>query len=211
MNLDIIILAAGNSKRFGENKLLYKINNKRMFEYVVDLVFEIKKNLDLVEKIIIVSKYNEVEEYIKNNFLNEKILTEENELKEIKFDKEKIVKYIENKNSELGISSSLKLGLKESIENNFVLFIVGDQPYLKYETVENFILGYFNQDKSLGSLAYKEKFGNPCIFSPEYKSELLSLEGDVGGKKIIKNHMNELWVYETNCEKELEDIDVKLR
>ena len=51
--------------------------------------------------------------------------------------------------------------------------------------------------------------GNPVIFSKRYINELLSLEGDSGGKKIVKGHLNDLKIVNVNNEIELLDIDTQ--
>ena len=150
MKLQIILLCAGNSKRFGsDNKLLYKINGKRMFEYSVDLSEKLKEYFkDKIDNIIVVSKYNEVKNYIEN----------------------KKMIYVENLKSEEGISSSLILGLKEYKKNksDYVMFMVCDQPYMKFFTLKNFLEEFFNQSKGIGVLFFKERLGNPCVFSNKY-------------------------------------------
>lgn len=37
-SLCVVILAAGNSSRFGANKLLYSINNIPMYQYTLNLI-----------------------------------------------------------------------------------------------------------------------------------------------------------------------------
>lgn len=37
-SLCVIMLAAGNSSRFGTNKLLYSINNQPMYQYTLNLI-----------------------------------------------------------------------------------------------------------------------------------------------------------------------------
>lgn len=49
--------------------------------------------------------------------------------------------------------------------------------------------------------------GNPCIFDRKYYNELLSLEGDKGGKKVIMKHLDDTQIYEIEAGRELEDID----
>ena len=34
--------------------------------------------------------------------------------------------------------------------------------------------------------------GNPVVFAPEYRNELLALSGDVGGKKVLLAHPEEV-------------------
>lgn len=188
MKLDIILLAAGNSKRFGSNKLLYKLNNKYMFEYALENIFSLKKIFkESIENIVVVSKYKEIEKYLENIKIN--------------------IKYKENPHSEMGISSSIILGLNEISNKNFLMFMVCDQPYLKVETLEKFIKDFFKQNKKIGCLSTGKDLGNPCIFSSEYIEELKKIEGDRGGKQVIKRHMEEVFSFIVEDKKELEDID----
>lgn len=188
MKLDIILLAAGNSKRFGSNKLLYKLNNKYMFEYALENIFSLKKIFgESIENIVVVSRYKEIEKYLKTIKIN--------------------IKYKENFYSEKGISSSIILGLNEINDKNFLMFMVCDQPYLKKETLKEFIKNFFKQSKKIGCLSDGKHLGNPCIFSPIYIKELKNIIGDKGGKQIIKKHLDEVFYYVVEDKKELEDID----
>jgi len=51
--------------------------------------------------------------------------------------------------------------------------------------------------------------GNPAIFSKNYLKELLKLEGDVGGKRVIRRHIEDLYLHEVVDGLELVDIDVR--
>ena len=66
---------------------------------------------------------------------------------------------------------------------------------------------FTEQENDIGAVSFKGIMGNPCIFSYKYKNELENLSGDTGGKKVIKNHMENLWKYEIFDEKEIKDID----
>ena len=62
MKVGAVILAAGESKRFGKNKLLEKINGKAVLQHVLD-------NVDL-ERVIVVGKYaEELLPYLKNEIV----------------------------------------------------------------------------------------------------------------------------------------------
>ena len=54
---------------------------------------------------------------------------------------------------------------------------------------------------------YKEQWGNPVVFSELYLKELLSLSGDVGGKKVMKQHLQDTFFGEAASGQELEDMD----
>nr|CBT17223.1 GT-2-like glycosyltransferase [Acidianus ambivalens] len=62
MKIGAVILAAGESKRFGKNKLLEKINGKSIIENVLE-------NVD-IERVIVVGKYaEELLPYLKNEIV----------------------------------------------------------------------------------------------------------------------------------------------
>lgn len=188
MKINLILLASGNSKRFGSNKLLYKIAGKEMFKYSVDLADDLKKSLkESIKNIIVVSKYQEVKEYI---------LT-------------KNMIYVENPHSELGISTSIILGISESEKDrsDYLMFMVCDQPYTKSSTIRDFIESFLKSSKGIGAVAFGKIIGNPCIFSWKYLEDLKKLSGDIGGKRIIKENLDDVYIYQVTTKKELEDID----
>lgn len=188
MKINLVLLASGNSKRFGSNKLLYKIDGKEMFKYSVDLADDLKKSLkESIKNIIVVSKYQEVKEYI----LAKNMI------------------YVENPHSELGISTSITLGISESEKDrsDYLMFMVCDQPYTKSSTIRDFIESFLKSSKGIGAVAFGKIIGNPCIFSWKYLEDLKKLSGDIGGKRIIKENLDDVYIYEVSTKKELEDID----
>ncbi len=159
-----------------------------MFKYSVDLADDLKKSLkETIKNKIVVSKYQEIKEYV----LSKNMI------------------YVENPQSELGISTSIILGISESekSESDYIMFMVCDQPYTKSSTIENFIKSFLKSDKGIGAVAFEKSMGNPCIFSWKYLEDLKKLSGDIGGKKIIKENLDDVYIYEVSTKKELEDID----
>ena len=184
--LSVIVLASGNSKRFRENKLLYEIDEKPMYLHTVEKLINLKKKYEYIDEIIFVTKYRKIVEDLQN----------------------KDVKIVENKNSEFGISQSIKLGISNS-KNKVYMFIVCDQPYVREKTIENFISEFIKSGKNLGCVSSNNTLLNPTIFTEKYRKDLLDLEGDKGGKKIILNNLDDLFVFEVDNPKELVDIDYK--
>lgn len=107
--LTCIVLASGQSKRLGFDKLAYIINNKPVIEYLFD---ELNK-IDFDEIIIVT-----------NN-------------KDVK--KPKNYKFVDNPDYELGMSSSIKHGLLNAKHTNDYMFFVGDQPLLKSHIIQKLI------------------------------------------------------------------------
>lgn len=112
MLIGAVILAAGEAKRFGKNKLIEKVGDKTIIERVLDAV----KNLD---RIVIVGKYyRDLMPYLENE----------------------IVVY--NPNWKEGLSSSLRLGLRFFSDYDGVLVVLGDMPLISSKTIEKIISAF---------------------------------------------------------------------
>ncbi|MDU2492052.1 MAG: nucleotidyltransferase family protein [Clostridium celatum] len=182
MRINLILLAAGNSKRFNGNKLLAIYKEKPIYMYIVEKVLGLRVN-----KIICVTQYEEIKEGLLNTDINVVI----------------------NDNSSLGISSSIKLGINFDKSADGYMFMVCDQPFISIETLNSVIDNFINGDKGIVCVGYGDNKGNPVIFSKRYIDELLLLEGDSGGKKILKGYLNDLKVVNVDNEIELVDIDTQ--
>lgn len=181
--ISIILLAAGDSRRFGtENKLLHKIEGKPMFQHCLD-----KMSVLGCRDITVITQFDEIADIARSAG----------------------AKVLYNPHPQEGISSSVKIGLKANLNSEAWMFAVCDQPWLTLETLEGLINCYFLSGKGIAAVSSGGKIGNPCIFSSKYKDELLQLVRDVGGKHVIVNHRDDTAVYQLEDEKELEDIDYK--
>ena len=102
-------------------------------------------------------------------------------------------------------SESIKLGIKNCDKSEGYMFFVSDQPLLDKNDIEK-LIKEFEKDKSFIIIPkYKESFGNPVIYPKKYKEQILNLEGDKGGKSIIKS--SDKIKYVNVCENTLFDID----
>lgn len=184
--MDLIILAAGEGKRFGGDKLMSDINGVKLYQYMENTY---KKAYDFENKII-VGKDKEILDYFKERgFIS-----------------------VYNDRPDLGKSRSIKLAVKalKCLEHSeAVMFGVCDQPLLKSETISKIIGQFQNFNKSIGSVRCNGRLGNPCIFSSKWFDELLDLGEDQGGKKLIKRHIQEVLFVDIEDEDELLDIDTR--
>ena len=182
MKINLILLAAGNSKRFNGNKLLAIYKNKPIYMYIVEKVVNLKIN-----KIICVTQYEEIKDALLNTNIN----------------------VVMNNNSNLGISSSIKIGINFDKNADGYMFMVCDQPFISIQTLNSVIDNFIKGDKGIVCVGCGNNKGNPVIFSKKYINELLSLEGDNGGKVIIKGNLNDLKIVNINNRIELVDIDTQ--
>lgn len=208
MKIAMIMLAAGNSRRFGANKLLYEIDGIPMYRHVLEQLDDTKKKIE--------NSYSEYSDIVQLNNLYRNNITAKiicNIIVITQYDaiaeavKTKEIQVLYNPHPEDGISSSVKIGLNASLDADAVLFTVSDQPWLTSETICELIHVFLNTSKGIACVSCQGKMGNPCIFDRKYYNELLSLEGDKGGKKVIMKHLDDTQIYEIEAGRELEDID----
>lgn len=69
------------------------------------------------------------------------------------------------------------------------MFAVADQPYLTRESLENMVETWEVSKKGILVSENAGRMGNPVIFAYKYYEELKKLEGDVGGKCVLKKHL----------------------
>jgi len=180
MNISAIIMASGLSKRMEKNKLQMEINNKKMYEYILETV----KRCYFCETIVVTNDKNI---YSKAKCFGFKVL--------------------KNSNSHLGQSESIKVALKNSCDSQGYMFFVADQPFVSYSTI-NLLCDTFeyNQDRIIIP-NYNGLNGNPVLFPFSFKSELLSISGDSGGKLVINKNLEKVKTVAINNQYEHMDID----
>lgn len=174
---DAIVMASGFSKRMRSNKLLLLYKNKTILDYTFEKLLKIP-------------------------FLNIYVCGREEWVKKLS-EKYKFI-YLENKKAELGQSESIKLGMRNSAGEG-VVFFTGDQPLL---TIEIILKLYYNFQKNNGITIPKvdNKRFSPVFFPENKKNELLNIDGDVGGREVIKNS-SILYFVDFKNEIEFKDID----
>lgn len=156
-----IILASGFSRRMGKDKLLIKLKDERIIETIIKA--SISSNLN---KVIIVYRKDEIKDIA------------------IKYK----IPYILNKNSDLGQSESIKLGVESIKEKSDYMFIMGDQPFIDSGLINTLIKNYKETKKNILVPYYNSNKGTPTIIGYPYKEELLKLKGDKGGRDLIEKY-----------------------
>ncbi len=184
----MVFLAAGKSSRYGsaqENKLLAEKNGKPMFRYLLDQmeVFPMCTRS-------VVSRLPEILDYAEAHGMLA----------------------VENQEPEKGISLSLKLGMERCLQQNpqlqGILFVVCDQPGLKVQTIEQILEMAVQNPGKIICAGKNGEPGNPVLLDKAFFAELMQLEGDTGGKQVVRRHPAQVLLVETT-EEELQDIDEK--
>lgn len=190
--MNIILLAAGNSRRFqGKNKLLAMAGTRPLFLHCFEAWKEAAEAAGDCQ-IIAVAR--------------EKIILDA--AKRLGF------AAVESPDSVNGISYSIKAGIQEVLKNKSeglkledrLIFSVSDQPFLQKDTLIRFL--HTAKTSPYGCVSFQGHIYNPVSFPVEAVPELLSLEGDQGGKKVLRMHLEELTKTEAGSELEIRDVDV---
>ena len=263
--IHIIYMAAGNSRRFGSNKLFYELDGKPMYRHLLDHLMEIKDRYNNLENTRTNKRLDSdemdtdtvVDTYIGTDIgLSKKAgkKTKNAESNSPLIDITVVTRYREildycssipdchavlSPDSEKGISYTIKAGimavqeqkktgmqtgqtsvrqkktekssgvLQNSAETEeYYMFAVADQPYLKSQSVIkliNKVLENTGGEQLVFSLRCGAAVGNPCVFNSSLIPQLLSLEGDKGGRSVAKKH--DCVYVDIADESELMDID----
>jgi len=186
-DISCLILAAGTASRMGDLKQLLPLGDSTILEQVIQLT--LNENFSEIIAIIGYEKARIKSEITINNPL---------------------FRWMENEKYSSGQSTSLRLGIKKTKSNSFMVFL-GDLPFIKSETVRI----VFEKGKQM-----KDKIDDPFIIRPLYKNVaghpvffanldyqfFQKLEGDQGAKALIKNIDRQIFI-DVEDEGILLDID----
>ena len=182
----ILLLAAGESRRYGGHKLLESIQGQPMYKYSL-------KHLEAFPECTraVVTRFADIEVAAENQGILAVI----------------------NDHPEEGISRSLRMGLQKLLEINpdmrGVLCMVCDQPYIKTATIERMFLNAAGVSSRIVCAGNGERQGNPVWFGRDYFDELMALKGDVGGKQVVRRYPERVVICPASL-RELMDIDYRL-
>lgn len=235
--IHIIYMAAGNSRRFGSNKLLYELDGKPMYRHLLERLIEIKDRYNK-SKNTGTDKLLDSDEMDTDTFIGTDIGLLEKAGKKTKnaesnnpvIDITVVTRYREvldycacipdchavlSPDSEKGISYTIKAGImavqeqKKTGMQDYYMFAVADQPYLKSQSVIKLIdkvLENKGNMRLVFSLRCGDAVGNPCVFHSSLIPQLLSLVGDKGGRSVAKKY--DCVYVDIADERELMDIDI---
>jgi molybdenum cofactor cytidylyltransferase len=171
--ISVVIMAAGESKRMGLPKLLMPWGNSTVIEQTVDNYIG-----SAAKEVIIVTGTKSVE--------IEQLLGDRN------------VVLVNNPYYKRGMSSSLKAGLEfVSPNSKGIILALGDQPTVDTNTINRLIDAFSRREKGIVIPVSMGRRGNPVIFDVVYKKELISQEGDKGGRDVAARHQSD--IFEVNC------------
>lgn len=180
LTIGCVVMAAGNASRFGENKLAAAVGGKTLISRALEALPR-----ELLGSVCVVTQYDEVERIARTMGFS----------------------CIRNDRPDRGVSHTIYLGTRALMEQcGAILYLVGDQPLLRRESVAAEIAFYRDHPDHIVAMSHNGVRGNPCIFPARFFPELCALTGDVGGSAVIRAHKEDLLLFEVD-ERELADVD----
>ncbi len=178
-----VVLAAGESRRFGSPKQFLPWGQKTLLQHVVDTVLA-----SSVDTVVVVLGH-EAERV--GALLEDRAVTP-----------------LVNNEWRTGLSSSVKTGLCSLRPNDEAcLFVLADQPNVSTHLIDAMLQTFRTTLASLVVPSHRGRRGNPVLFSRLLFPELLALDGDRGGREIIRRHQDDLEKVEVDTAATFLDID----
>jgi molybdenum cofactor cytidylyltransferase len=174
MSIAAVVLAAGASKRLGRPKQLEPWGDTNLLSHVVARTNEFP-----VDEVWVVLGHD-----------YEKIL-EATDFGDVGI--------IENPEWAEGIASSIRVALDALTRLSRcdkALIVMGDQPTVGVEVVEELIASHARSDQPVSVPKYRYHWGNPVLVDRSLWPRLMSLEGDEGAQRLWQAHpewVNEVW------------------
>ena len=177
--LGCVVMAAGNARRFGENKLAARLDGRSLILRALEAV-----PAGEFETVAVVTQYPEVMELAERFGFAA----------------------VRNEHPDWGISHTIRLGLEALEDCGGAMFLVSDQPLLRQESVRALAELWKSRPENIAALAHGGVRGNPCVFPARFFPELMALQEDRGGNTVIRRHEEDLILLEVP-EEELTDVD----
>jgi molybdenum cofactor cytidylyltransferase len=163
-----IILAAGQSSRMGQHKLLLPLLGKPLLLHVVDHA----SAAGFDEVLVVVGYHAEAVRALLTN---------------------RPVRVIENPVYAQGQSTSMRAGIAAlAPQTEAAMLLLADQPLVSPAILQQLLQAWQATAKPIVAPYYGGQRGNPVLFARALFPELLSVTGDQGGREILQRHAREV-------------------
>lgn len=177
--LGCVVMAAGNARRYGDNKLAAQLRGRSLILRALEAV-----PTEAIDSAVVVTQYPEI----------------------MRLAGEFHFAAVYNEHPDYGISHTIELGLTGLRDCDGVMFLVSDQPLLRRKSVAALAHLWKSHPDSIAALSHGGVRGNPCVFPARFYPELLELTEDRGGNAVIRRHEEDLVLLEVDA-RELTDVD----
>lgn len=172
-----VIMASGLGKRFGGNKLMADFHGKPMIQRALDATD------GLFSKRVVVTRHECIAALCREQSV------------------EVVLHDLPHR------SDTIRLGLEALGDLDCCMFLPGDQPLLRRETVGMLLDTWKEEPNAIIRPAYEDSEGSPVVFPAWAFPELKNLPEGKGGGFVMKNHPHEILRRSVDNPFELADAD----
>jgi len=163
-----ILLAAGQSSRMGQHKLLLPVLGKPLLLHAV----EHATAAGFDEVLVVVGYHAEDVRALLTTYP---------------------VRIVENPQYAQGQSTSVRAGIAAlSAQTEAAMILLGDQPLVNTAILQRLMRVWRDSGKPIVAPYYAGQRGNPVLFARALFPELLSVSGDQGGREVLQRHAAEV-------------------
>jgi molybdenum cofactor cytidylyltransferase len=178
-----VVLAAGWSNRFGTNKLVAPIAGAPVVRHVVETALASR-----VSPVVVVTGYCAAAVAATLSGLP--------------------IETIENRAFAKGLSESLKCGVRNvPADCEGAVILLGDMPFVRPALIDALVEAFDPARRAICVPVRNGRRGNPVLWGRAFFPELLALEGDAGGKRLMTLHEDVLCELDAGDDGPLIDID----
>lgn len=172
-----VIMASGMGKRFGGNKLMADFRGKPMVQRAIDATE------NLFSQRVVVTRHESVAALCRKQHVDVVL------------------------HSQPYRSDTVRLGLEVLGDLDGCMFLPGDQPLLRRETVGQLLDAWKQSPHQMIRPVYEDTEGSPVIFPSWLFPELMNLPEGKGGGVVIQKHIHDVLRVSVSNPFELADAD----
>ena len=179
-----VILAAGQSRRMGQNKLLLDLNGRPLLCHVIDQALA----LDFSEIVVVAGhQAGDIRAAIGD----------------------RPVRIVLAPDYADGMSASLKAGIDNlKPETDAAMILLGDMPQVSAPLLRRMVAAYNPiEGRTIVLPVHEGKRGNPVLWDRRFFPEMRQLAGDVGARHLIGEHAEQVAEIAVDDRSVLRDID----
>jgi len=181
--ISAMILAAGESKRMGQPKMLMSFGETTIIEQIIhETIKSLADNIHVVTGASADAIRKVIQTYS--------------------------VTHSNNPDYSSGMISSVQTGIKSlKREATAVVVLLGDQPMIRASVIDKLITAYYRSEKGIIVATYNGKRGHPVIIDKKYHNEILRMTKEESLRDLLRTHPDDIFEVNTNSPEILRDID----
>jgi molybdenum cofactor cytidylyltransferase len=187
--ISAIVPAAGLSSRMGQNKLLMPFGDKSLIEHAVDTL-----RASDIDEIVVVLGHEAGQ-------VRSRLGRHEGHR----------VNFVHNPDYREGLSTSVRAGMGAVAKGTEAIMIyLADQPLIEPDEINHLIQAFAHAKRAGKSIVipfFENQRGNPVILDASYRAMALDIAGDVGCRRIIKRHPEQVFAVQMQTDHVVRDVD----